>query len=171
MRSTCSCRPVCLILSPSVRRRSTFPPLPATAAKLPPHSALPLAALLCSKRRNVDHLAPPSCASKPRQASHDTEPPSSVGNHQSAELAAFFFTCKGRLPVECHLRPPTCSSITAVTSARAHCRSTNPEPTPSTSSLACRRWFPTVDLLRRREPATVSPSAAYAPNRDPHLQG
>jgi hypothetical protein len=47
----------------------------------------------------------------------------------------------------------------------------NPEPTLSTSSPACRRRFPTIDLRRCREPTMVSPSAAYAPNRDPHLRG
>jgi hypothetical protein len=64
------------------------------------------------------HRAPPSCASEPRQASHDPEPQSSVGNHRSAEPTTFFFTCRGRLPIERHLQPPTRSSATAVTSAR-----------------------------------------------------
>jgi hypothetical protein len=76
-----------------------------------------------------------------------------------------------RPPIEHHLQPPTCSSITAATSASAHCRSMNPEPVLSTSSPACRRRFPTADLRRCREPTTVGPSTAYAPNRDPHLRG
>jgi hypothetical protein len=169
--SPCSRCPMRHILSLSVRRRSPFPPLPAIAAKLLPHSALPPTVLLCSKRQNADHQASSSCASEPRQAGHDTEPSSSVGNHRSTEPTAFFFTCRGRLPIECHLRPLTCSSVTAATSTRAHRRSTNPEPTPSTSSPAYHRRFLTTDLLHRCEPATVSPSTTYAPNWDPHLQG
>jgi hypothetical protein len=47
----------------------------------------------------------------------------------------------------------------------------NPEPMPSTSSLACRRRFPTIDLFHRRKPTTMRLSTAYAPNRDPHLEG
>jgi hypothetical protein len=64
-----------------------------------------------------------------------------------------------------------CSSVTAATFARAHRRSMNPEPAPSTSSLACHHRFPTADLLHHRETPMVSPSTACAPNRDPHLQG
>jgi hypothetical protein len=41
------------------------------------------------------------------------------------------------------------------------------EPVPSTSSTAYHHRFPTTNLPHHREPATVSPSATYAPNRDP----
>jgi hypothetical protein len=54
---------------------------------------------------------------------------------------------------------------------RSDLPSTNPKPALSTASLAYRRRFPTADLHHRREPTTVSPSAAYAPNRDPYLRG
>jgi hypothetical protein len=98
------------------------------------------------------------------------EPLSTVRNRRSTESVASF-SCQSCPTVERHLRPPTCSSSTAAISTQSHRRSTNPEPTLSTSSPACRRQFPTADLLRRREPTTVSPSATYAPNRDPHLRG
>jgi hypothetical protein len=42
---------------------------------------------------SADYRAPPSCASEPRQAAHNPEPPSFVGNRRSTEPATFFFTC------------------------------------------------------------------------------
>jgi hypothetical protein len=120
-----------------------------------------VATLICSKHRSTDHTSPLLCASKP---------PSATRNRRSTEpITSFGY--RGRLPIECHLRPLTCSFITTTTSARAHHRSTNPEPVLSTFSLAYRCRFPTVDLLRCCEPTTVSPSATYAPNQDPHLRG
>jgi hypothetical protein len=154
-------------------KEKSFSPLPTTATKRPP-------TLLCScclpllLHRHAPLLKALTTAHRSRaplsQAKPVAEPPSATRNCRSTEPAVSF-TCRGRLPVERHLRPPMCSSVTATTSARAHRRSTNPEPAPSTSSPAYRRRFPTADLLHHREPTTMSPSATYAPNRDPHLRG
>jgi hypothetical protein len=148
-------------------------PLPMTAAEHPPTP-------LCSRRLPLlpHHRAPllqaPTTPHHSRaplsHAKLASEPPSSARNRRCTEPTASF-SYRGCLPVERHLRPPTCSSITTMTSARVERRSMNPESVLSTSSPACRRRFPTVDLLRCRVPTTVSPSAAYAPNRDPHLRG
>jgi hypothetical protein len=72
------------------------------------------------------------------------------------------------------------SSTTSTTDVLLHHRSNlrpsspplhEPKPTLSTSSPACRHRFPTAELCHHREPATVRPSTAYAPNRGPHLWG
>jgi hypothetical protein len=112
---------------------------------------------LCSKRWALVTLDR-SCAPL-SHAKLAAEPLSSARNRRSTEPATSF-VCWGHLPIECHLRLPMCSSATAATSTRAHRRSMNPEPASSTPSLSCRHRFPTADLLRRREPATVSPSRA-----------
>jgi hypothetical protein len=133
-------------------------PLPVTAAERRPLlSALAallstlVATLLCSKCRSTDHPALMRLYGMPSRS---------------------LSYCPPQATVEAPSRsPPTCFSVTAATSARAHRRSTNPEPALSTSSLACDHRFPSADLRRHREPTTVSPSTAYAPNRDPQLRG
>jgi hypothetical protein len=142
---------------------------PAHSALLSPSASAPSSPRSSARRAEAlttaHHSHVPLSHAKPA-----AKPPSAARNRRSTELATSF-TCRGCLPVDHHLRPPMCSSVTATTSARAHRCSMNPEPAPSTSSLACRHRFPTTNLLRRCGPTTVSPSAAYAPNQDPHLWG
>jgi hypothetical protein len=159
------CRAVCA----KEKRSLLFPRQPAHSALLSPSASAP--SLPCSFAPSTEVLTTAHRSRAPRShAKPAAEPPSAARHHRSTEPAPSF-GCRGRLPVECHLRPPMCSSVTAVTSARAHRRSTNLEPAPSTSSPAYCHWFPTTGLLHRREPTMVSPSAACAPNRDPHLRG
>jgi hypothetical protein len=141
LRSTCSpcSRRLHMLAAPLSRIAATPRPVPllflsSRQAPTPLCSASHHAPLI--QASNIDHRAPPSSTSEPHYAGHDPEPSSSVLNHQSVELAAFFFTYRGRHFIKRHLWPPTCSSATAATSARAHRRSTNPEPAPSTSSPA-----------------------------------
>jgi hypothetical protein len=134
---------------------------PRSSAPTSPHFSAPSAEVPTTLHRSHAPL---------RHAKPVAKPLSTTRNHWSTESAASF-GCRSCPPTERHLWPSTCSSITTTTSARAHCRSMNPEPVLSTTSLACCRQFPTTDLLHRREPTTVSPSAAYAPNQDPHLRG
>jgi hypothetical protein len=173
-RDACSRRSVRHLVALSVHRRShlssshdsrrtpAHSTLLSSSASTPssPHSSAPSVEAPTTPHRSRAHLS---------HAKPAPEPPSAARNHRSTELAASF-GCRGHLPIERHLQPQTCSSVTAVTSAQAHRYSTNPELALSTSSLACHRCFPTADLLRRCEPTMVSPSAAYAPNRDPHLR-
>jgi hypothetical protein len=133
-------------------------------APLLPHCYTPL--LQAPKRRPPRTALVCLCATSSRPLSH--RPPQAI--RRSTEPAASF-GCRGHPPIERHLWSPTCSSITAATSARAHRHSTNPEPALSTTSPVCRRRFPTADLHHHLEPTMVSPSAAYAPNRDPYLRG
>jgi hypothetical protein len=167
-RDACSRHPVTL----SVRGRSRLsssrdsrrtPPTPLCSHRLPllPHRHAPLLQAPTTQHHShvpLSHVEPAA------------EPPYAARNRRSTESAASF-GCRGCRPDERHLRPPTCSSVTVATSVRAHLRSMNLEPTLSTSSPPCRRRFPTTNLRRCREPTMVSPSAAYAPNRDPHLRG
>jgi hypothetical protein len=143
----------------------------------PPNAATPLLSLRSTAPSSPHSSAPsteapttPHRSRVPlRHAKPAVEPPSAARNCRSTELAASF-SCRGCPPVERHLWPPTCSSVTVATSAQAHRRSTNPESVLSTSSPDCRHWFPTSDLLCRCKPTTMSPSTAYGPNRDPHLR-
>jgi hypothetical protein len=155
-------------------KEKPFFPLPVTATRCQP-SLLSL----CTSTPSLPRSSAPSeealtIAHRSRlplsHAKPAAEPPSATRNHRSTEPAASY-TCRGHLTIERHHRPLTCSFVTTATSARAHRFSMNPEPAPSTSSVACHRRFPTADLLRHHEPTTVSPSAAYAPNRYPHLWG
>jgi hypothetical protein len=175
MRDACSRRPVRHLIALSIRRRSRLSSsydshrTPTHSALLSPSASTP--SLSCSSAPSAEASTTPHHSRAPlSHAKSAAEPPSIVRNYQSTKPTASF-GCRDRLPIECHLQPSMCSSITATTSARAHRRSTNPEPAPSTSSPTCRRRFPTINLLRRHEPTTVSPSTAYAPNQDPHLWG
>jgi hypothetical protein len=178
VRSTCdvcSRRPVRHLVTLSVHRRSRLSTsrdshrmstnsallLRSASAPSSPRSSAPSAEVLTTAHRSQAPLS---------HAKSAAEPPSTARNRRSTEPAASF-SCQGCLPVNRHLRPPMCSSVTAATSARAHRHSTNREPAPSTSSPACHRQFPTTDLPHHREPTTVSPSTTYAPNRDLHLRG
>jgi hypothetical protein len=168
MRDACSRRPVRHPVALSRSRLSSSrdsrrtPPLHCSrcAPLLPRHRTPLLQAPTTSHRSRVPL----------RHAKPVVEPPSAARNRRSTELAASF-SCRGCPPVERHLWPPTCSFVTATTSAQAHRRSTNLELALSTSSPACRRRFPTVDLRHYHEPTTVSPSATYASNQEPHLRG
>jgi hypothetical protein len=172
MCDACSHRPVCHPIVLSVRGRSHLsssrdsrqtPPTLLCSGRAPllPHLRTPLLQALTT----LHHSHVPLSHTEPA-----AKPPSATRNHRSTESATSY-GCHGHLPIERHLRPPTCSSITTATSARAHRRSTILEPALPTSSPASRHWFPTTNLHRPCEPTTVSPSTAYAPNRDPHLRG
>jgi hypothetical protein len=86
------------------------------SALLSPHSSAPSA-----EAPTIPHRSRVSL----RHAKPATEPLCTASNSQSTEPAASF-GFRGYPPIEHHLQPPTCSSITAATSARAHRRSMNP---------------------------------------------
>jgi hypothetical protein len=155
-------------------KEKPFFPLPVTATRCQPTLLSPCASTPSSPRSSAPSEEALTTAHRSRvplsHAKPAAEPPSTTRNRRSTEPAASY-TCRGHLTIERHHRPLTCSSVTAATSARAHRFSMNPEPAPSTSSLACHHRFPTADLLHRHEPTTMIPSAAYAPNQDPQLWG
>jgi hypothetical protein len=95
-------------------------PLPVTTAERR-HSALlsPRSSAPSSLHSIAPSTEAPTTPHHPRvplrHGKPTVEPLSTAGNHQSTEPAASF-SCRGRPPVERHLRPLTCSSVIAATS-------------------------------------------------------
>jgi hypothetical protein len=147
MCRACSCHPVCRHLAPtlptsrhvcSTRDACSRHPMrhPVTllvcrrsclsssrdSRQTPPTPLCSHHALVLPRRRTplLQALTIPHRSHAPlHHAMPAAEPPSAASNRRSTEPAASF-GCRGRLPIERHLRPPTCSSVTAATSARAH---------------------------------------------------
>jgi hypothetical protein len=119
--------------------------------------AAPFCLSLCSSAPSAKGLTTAHRSCVPlSHAKPAAEPPSTARNYWSTEPATSFI-CWGCLPIEHHLQSPMCSSITVATSAWAHCRSTNPEPAPSTSSPACRRQFPPSTYFTAASPSRWAP--------------